>query len=179
MSGMPSEAIFDGYQCEICGLFHAGQYISVACDEPDSYAQLKDNEKKSRAHLGTDDCVIDGGEYYLRGVIELPIIGLDEVFLWGAWTRVWERDYEEFAAHFEATGREKIIGPYKGRLGNRLPGYDLDSRNLKCTIQVQPVGRRPLVVIEEPEHPLAIEQRSGISLTRARQISAIARHNAR
>jgi hypothetical protein len=173
---MPSETIFDGYWCGICGQFHAGQYISVACDSPDPYACLNNAEKADCAHLGSDDCIINDDQYYLRGIIELPIIGLKETFLWGVWARVRERDYDEFAVHFEASGREKMIGPYKGRLCNRLRGYDLDTLNLKCSIRIQPVGIRPLFIIDELEHPLAIEQRHGISLERARQISAIVHH---
>jgi hypothetical protein len=172
---MAPETIFDGYVCEICGHFHGGQYISLAFDSPDPYAALSTIER-DRAHLGTDDCVIGGDEYYLRGIIELPIVGLDEVFLWGAWARVWQKDYEEFAAHYDAEGRDKLIGPYKARLCNNFPGYELETLNLKCNLKVQPVGTRPLLVIDEPEHPLATEQRNGISLTRARQLSALVRH---
>jgi hypothetical protein len=172
---MASETIFDGYVCEICGQFHTGQYISLAFDSPDPYAAVKDNEG-DRAHLGTDDCVIGNDECYLRGIIELPIVGLDEVFLWGAWARVWQKDYDEFAAHYDAAGRENLIGPYKVRLSNKLPGYDPETLNLQCTLKVQPVGTRPLLVIDEPAHPLATEQRNGITLTRARQLSAMARH---
>src|SRR5215471_5214851 len=115
---MTPNTIFDGYVCEICGQFHAGQYISLAYDSPDPYAALKDDEK-DRAHLGTDDCVIGNDQFYLRGIIELPIVGLDESFLWGAWAGVWEKDYDEFAAHYDAEGREKLIGPYKVRLSNK------------------------------------------------------------
>jgi hypothetical protein len=174
---MPPETQFDGFQCEICGQFHAGQYISIACDSPDPYAWLTE-KKRTSAHLGTDDCVIDDA-YYLRGIVELPIVGLDEVFLWGVWARVWQRDYEEFGEHYSDEGREKMIGPYKGRINNKLAGYDPSTQDLKCAIKIQPVGARPLFIIEEPEHPLAIEQRNGISLERARRISAMVRHEVR
>jgi hypothetical protein len=171
---MQAETIFDGYLCEICGQFHAGQYISFACDCPDHYASLTENEK-DHAHLGTDDCVI-GDEHYLRGIIELPIVGVDEPFLWGVWGRVWKKDYDEFVKYYAIQGKEQIIGPYKGRLSNRLPGYNVSTSNLKCTIKIQAVRKRPLFVIEEPEHPLTVEQRDGISLQRARTISALVRH---
>ena len=175
---MPSETLFDGYVCEICGQFHAGQYISLSCDNPDPYAQLQ-STKKDRAHLGTDDCVIGNDEFYLRGIVELPIVGLNEVFLWGVWARVWQKDYDKFVEHYDTEGREKAIGPFKGRLCNKLPGYDPETLNLKCTVKIQPVGTRPLFIIDEPEHPLAIEQRNGIKLARARQICAIVRHKDR
>jgi hypothetical protein len=119
--------------------------------------------------------VIDD-EYYLRGVVELPITGVEEKFLWGVWARVWQTDYEEFANHYDVSRREETIGPYKGRLCNNLPGYVPTTLNLTCSIQVQPVGTRPLFVIDEPEHPLAIEQREGITLKRAREIAALVHH---
>jgi hypothetical protein len=172
---MSGETIFDGYSCEICGKFHSGQYISVAFDSPEAYAQLKKRERTS-THLGSDDCVIGENEHYLRGIIELPIAGLDETFLWGAWARVWQRDYAEFCDHCDSEGRETNIGPYKGRLGNNLPGYQSPTLNLKCTVHVQPVGIRPLFIIEEPEHLLAVEQCNGISLMRARSLAACVYH---
>jgi hypothetical protein len=119
--------------------------------------------------------VIDD-EYYLRGVIELPILGLDEVFLWSAWARVWQEDYEDFADHYHDEGRETTTGPYKGRLGNNLMGYDPTTLNLRCSIKVQRVGVRPLFIVDEPEHPLALEQRNGITLQRAQQIASLLYH---
>lgn len=172
---MSTETQFDGYRCDICGEFHAGSYSSLAFDSPDPYVSLKE-AYKATAHLGTDDCVI-GDERYLRGIIELPISGLEgEVFLWGVWARIWQKDYEEFVEHYREKGREKIIGPYKGRLCNKIPGYDPETMNLKCAINVQPVGVRPLFIIDEQEHLLAIEQRNGISIRRAQTLSSLARH---
>jgi hypothetical protein len=66
---------FDGYRGEICGESHTGPYSSLAFDSPDPYVSLKGADK-ANTHLGTDDCVI-GDEYYLRGVIELPISRLE------------------------------------------------------------------------------------------------------
>jgi len=172
---MPAETTFDGYSCEICGRFHAGQYISLAFDSPDPYARLTESGK-SHAYLGTDDCVVGGDEYYLRAIIELPIIEVNEVFLWGAWVRVWQKDYEEFVDHFQVRGREEMIGPYKGRLANNLPGYESGTLNLKCSVQIAPVGSRPILLIDEPDHPLAHEQRKGISLKRAAGLAARVYH---
>jgi hypothetical protein len=171
---MSAEAIFDGYLCEICGQFHAGQYISFACDCPDPYASLS-QAKKKYTHFDVNSCLIEDA-YYIRGIIELPILELEEQFLWGLWARVWPQDYDEILEHYTDPGKEEITKSFKGRLANRLPGYDSDAFNLKCTIKLQHLGMRPLFVIDEPEHPLAREQRNGISLQRARTIAAIVRH---
>jgi hypothetical protein len=173
---MLSETVFDGFMCEICGQFHAGQYVSFASDSPDPYAALNDSRKESRTLLGSDQCVIDDKHHFIRGLVELPIIGLDEMFLWGGWASVWEKDYDEISQFWDTPEREKKIGPYKGRLANNVPGYDPGTLNLKCTIKILPVGTRPLFIIDEPSHPLAIEQHNGISLERVRQIASIVRH---
>ncbi|HEX7288054.1 MAG TPA: DUF2199 domain-containing protein [Candidatus Angelobacter sp.] len=173
---MPSEAIFDGFRCEICEQFHAGQYLSFASDCPGPYAALSNDDKKASAQFGSDQCVIDDNQYYIRGLIELPIIGLDEVFLWGAWARIWQKDYEELSLCWDTPGREKRIGPFKARLANNVLGYSPDTLNLKCTVHIQAVDVRPHFVMDEPDHPLAIDQRRGISLLHVRRIASLVRH---
>jgi hypothetical protein len=172
---MASEKRSDSYFCDSCHEFHSGLPISYAADSPDSYAWLKDSERKDRVVLGSDQCIIDEDKYFIRGVIELPVIGREDVFLWGVWASVWEKDFDEINAHWETPGREGLIGPYKGRLNNRLSEYP-DTFNLKCIIRIQAVGSRPLFYIDEPEHPLAQEQIAGISVERIQAIAAHLAH---
>lgn len=149
--------------------------VSYAADSPDSYAWLKESERAQRAVLGSDQCIIDEEEYFLRGLIELPIIGFNDVFLWGVWASIWKKDFDEISEHWETPEREKLIGPYKGRLNNRITEYT-ETFNLKCTIRIQPVGSRPLFYIDEPDHALAQEQRHGISLERIQEIASHLMH---
>jgi len=149
--------------------------MSYAADSPDNFGWLKEHERAERAILGSDQCIIDQEKYFVRGLIELPVVGFNEVFLWGAWASVWKEDFDEIGEHWETTGRERLIGPYKGTLNNRLSEYP-DTFNLKCTIRIQPVGSRPLFYIDEPEHPLACEQRQGITLERIQQIASRLMH---
>jgi hypothetical protein len=172
---MLSNAPLDGYFCATCGQFHSGLPISYAADSPDSYAWLKESEREERAVLGSDQCIIDEEKYFLRGLIELPIIGFTDVFLWGVWASIWKEDFDEISKHWDTPGREGMIGPYKGRLNNGLSEYP-DTFNLKCNIRIQPVGSRPLFYIDEPDHPLAKEQRHGISLDRIQQIASCLMH---
>jgi hypothetical protein len=172
---MPSDFTHQGYFCGTCKEFHSGLPISYAADTPDGYAWLKESEREKRAVLGSDQCIIDDDQYFLRGLIELPIIGFNDVFLWGAWVRVWKEDFEEISKHWEIPGRENMIGPYKGRLNNRLSEYP-DTLNLKCTIRIQPIGSRPLFYLVEPDDSLAKEQREGISLERIQDIASRLMH---
>jgi hypothetical protein len=173
---MAPETYFDGFKCTICHKFHGVEPVSFCSRTPDTYAGIKQADRQHRAMLGTDQCVIDQEQYFLRGIVEIPIVGLDEVFLWGAWARVWQKDYEEMSDFWDTPEREKTIGPYKGRLNNNIPTYEPETFDLKCTLMIQPIGTRPLFVIEEPEHPLAIDQRHGISMNRVLQIASIAYH---
>ena len=172
---MAKQGSFDGFYCSTCHQFHSGLPLSWAADSPDSFVGLKEQEREERAILGSDQCIIDQEKYFIRGLVELPIIGFGNVFLWGVWASVWKDDFDEISKHWETPGRENLIGPYKGRLNTRLSEYP-DTLNLKCTIRIQPVGSRPLFYLDEPEHPLAYEQRQGISLERIQEIASRLAH---
>jgi hypothetical protein len=84
---------------------------------------------------------------------------------------IWERDYDEIEESWEEQGRERR-GPFKGRLGNALHEYDVPTFNLPLTIKLQPVGTRPLFFFDEPEHPVAVAQRDGMTLKQVEELAA-------
>jgi hypothetical protein len=94
----------------------------------------------------------------------------DDVFLWGLWASVKEEVFNEISAAWEEEGREKRLDPFKARLANSLSVYP-ETLNLKLRIVIQPVGTRPLFIIEE-EHPLAAAQQRGMSLREVAELSA-------
>ena len=57
-----------------------------------------------------------------------------------------------------------------GWLCSAVPGYP-DTQQLKTMVRVRPWPTRPFVELEPTGHPLAIEQREGISVARAREIA--------
>ena len=59
--------------------------------------------------------------------------------------------------------------PYFGWMNSALPGYP-NTVSLKVYVHTQRVGERPLVELEPTEHPLAIEQREGITWTRVHEL---------
>lgn len=160
-----------GFFCLHCGKEHPGKF-SFAADFPDPYANLKRDDRDARAAIGSDQCIVDGDQFYLRGCIELPIVGSDDVFLWGVWARVHEKDYDIIAEFWEIEGRERKIGPFKGRLANSLSIYP-GTINMKLQILIEPVGVRPRFVLEEPKHPFSIEQRAGLTIEKAREYACL------
>jgi hypothetical protein len=159
--------------CTCCGELHSELAISFAADFPDLYVDLSADERTSRGECSSDQCFIDDDFFAVRGMIEIPIRGTEQNFLWGAWARVSLEDFVEIQESWEEEGREEKRGPFKGRLANKLPPYD--ALNLKLTVKIQPTGTRPLFYIDEP-HLLTAHQRDGISLDEARTLSATLMH---
>jgi hypothetical protein len=51
-----------------------------------------------------------------------------------------------------------------------------ETLNLKTNVYTQPVGVRPFIELEPTDHPLAIEQRTGISWERVQEIAELVLH---
>lgn len=165
------------WKCATCGESHADIPMSFAADFPDMYANMKTAERETRALISSDQCVIDQKWFFIRGCLEIPIAGCDEVFLWGLWASVREEVFDEIDECWNLKRREKTHGPFKGRLNNSLSEYP-ETLNLKLEITLQPVGTRPLLRVEETSHPLGAEQRDGISRERAMALVASILHKA-
>jgi hypothetical protein len=163
--------IDEEYVCSSCGAKHPSTPFSFAADFPDRYANLSREDRDARSVIGTDQCVIDQTEFYLRGCLEIPVVGLDDPFIWGLWARVHEKDYDEVEENWEAVGRERSTGPYKGRLANSLSFYP-ETLNLKIEILVQQVGTRPLFIVNE-ESQIGNEQRQGITKEQASKYACL------
>jgi hypothetical protein len=155
----------DDYLCSSCGNIHAGLPLSFAADFPDRYANLSKNDQDTRAVIGSDQCIIDQEEFYIRGYLEIRVLGCDVPFIWGLWARVKEEVYDEISANWQVAGRESTTGPYKGRLANALSIYP-ETLNLRVEIKMQPVGVRPTFRVED-ESEISGEQRIGISQEKA------------
>lgn len=154
--------------CPGCGQEHAALPFSLSAEFPDAYVGLADDERKTRASLSSEQCIIDQEQFYVRGCIEIPVRGTDGVFLWGVWAKVEDRVFDAISEHWDSEGREAKVGPFEGLLANSLSIYP-KTLNLKLTIQIMPVGVRPLFRVEDENHSLAIEQKYGITAEHAQE----------
>lgn len=168
----------EAWTCATCGKSHSDVPLSFAADFPDMYANLKGEERELRALIGTDQCIVDETWFFIRGCLEIPVLGHDEPFLWGVWASVRQDVFDEISDCWTQEGRERTHGPFKGRLANSLSVYP-ETLNLKLEICIQPAGTRPLFVIEEAEHQLAIEQQLGITRVRAMELASFLIHQGR
>jgi hypothetical protein len=111
----------------------------------------------------------------VHGLIEIPVIDSDELFSWGVWVSLSQENYDRMAQLWETPGRENEP-PYFGWLSTQLPVYAPTTINLKTHVHTRPVGERPFIELEPTEHPLAVEQRQGITLARVREFADILLH---
>lgn len=167
----------ESWACRVCGKKHKTIELSFAAHFPDMYAGLKRAERDVRAVISSDQCVVDEKYFFIRGCLEVPVIGQSEPFLWGLWAMVREHVFDEIEECWELEGREKLHGPFKARLANSLSVYP-ETFNLKVKVILQPMGARPLFVCQEDHHPLTLEQRDGISQERAIELACLLLHKA-
>ncbi|MER6147081.1 DUF2199 domain-containing protein [Streptomyces hirsutus] len=125
--------------------------------------------------LSSDQCVVRGQHYFVKGLIEIPVIDSDAVFSWGVWVSLSRENFSRAADLWDRPGRE-AEQPYFGWLTTDLPVYSPTTLNLKTHVHTRPVGERPYIELEPTAHPLAVEQRTGITLDRVREVAAAVLH---
>jgi hypothetical protein len=156
-----------GYVCGSCGQRHSGLPLSFATDSPYFWYALPPKERKGK--LTADICEIRGN-FFIRGNIQIPILdGSHPFFVWTVWTSLSETNYRR--ANKLWRKKERINEPpYFGWLNTELPVYPVSTLDLKTQVHTQPLGCRPLVELEPTDHPLAVEQRQGITMHRVHEI---------
>jgi len=169
-------------ECSSCGLVHKGLF-DLACDNP-VFWQGSTDKRPNSAVLGADNvltedfCIIDGEHYFVRCVLKLPLVGLSgKAFGFGVWSTLSRRNLALYHENFDS-GQRETLGSWLGWFSNRLRGYP-DTLNLKCRVHPQAARQRPLIELEPTDHPLAVEQRSGITVDRLLELYAINGHDMR
>ncbi len=163
-----------GYICSTCGNRHNEMPMCFGSNAPALYHSIPEAERSSRVELTTDQCVIDNQHFFVLGRILIPVIDGSGPFIWMAWVSLSEANFLRTSALWETHGREKEPS-YFGWLQSSLP-YEQTTLNMKAQLQTMTLGERPNIWLEESEHPLAKEQRNGISMARVQQIAEAALH---
>jgi hypothetical protein len=158
-----------GFVCRTCGQFHAELPMSFGADAPAAFYSIPPAARQARAELSSDQCIIDGREFFVRGLLEIPVVDGPQAFTWGVWTSLSEKSFVRVQELWESPGRESEP-PFFGWLCTSIPHYP-ETLLLKTHVHTRPVGERPFVELEPTDHPLALEQREGITMDRVRQIA--------
>lgn len=160
-----------GFTCSCCGQRHDELPMAYHAEAP-AYWTPKPLSRKHR--LTSDKCVIDDA-FFIRGLIEIPVVDSEDPFAWGVWVSLSKENFARADKLWRTAGRESEP-PYFGWLSTELGLYSPSTINLKTHVHTRPVGQRPLIELEPTDHPLAVEQRTGITLERVREIAEAILH---
>lgn len=160
-------SIIRGYTCSCCGKWQDEIPTSYGTRAPVYYGLVPSEERDKRFVLDDDLCVMDNEHFFIRGCIEIPIIGTSELLLWGVWVSLSEANFKTTT---ELWHKQELLDPMFGWLSTALPCYP-DTMNLKTLVHPRANGKRPYIEIEPTDHPLAVEFRDGVTIERVQQIA--------
>ena len=149
-------------RCLHCDTEHDISQIEPAFREPDVLTRLSPEERADEVtELGDFRVWRHGGEehYFVRGVLEVRRTDGSGDFAFGVWSSLSASSFEA-AARLYATDRAG--GPFFGWLTNRILGYP-DTCGLPLEVHIRADRRPALIVDPTSPHPLASQQREGIS----------------
>ncbi len=156
-----------GYTCSCCGTYHKELPASYGTEAPVYYYEVEPHERENRFMLDDDLCVMDDQHFFIRGSIEIPIIGTDEQLIWGVWVSLSEASFNKIKECWDQQG---LLEPMFGWLSTDLPCYP-DTVNLKAMVHRRANGARPFIELEPTGHPLSVECRNGVTIERVQEIA--------
>jgi hypothetical protein len=168
------------WQCGTCDRWHTGPCLDFGFQTPFYWTKEHDSQNRfawlkswlgspfPRTFLNDDYCAIDGSDFFIRGLIELPVVGTDKHLVWGVWGSLSRQHFESVLKMNDDPGRVKLT-PMFSWMSNRLSDYP-ETLNLKMHAHVREPGLRPTFELEPTDHPLAQEFHLGISPRRVKEI---------
>jgi hypothetical protein len=140
-------------------------------DEKNNLADVLGTEA-AKNHVDTflneDFCAIEGRDFFVRGLIHLPIIGTKETFRWGVWGSLSRDNFEKLLEMDKDPKRVELPAMFSW-LSTRIEGYP-DTLSLKMYAHIQSLHDRPHFDLEETDHPLTQEYHHGIMPERVRDV---------
>jgi hypothetical protein len=166
------------WTCNRCGGVHEGRPLDWGYDAPIYWHELTP-EQRARGKLSEDLCVIlddDGEHFFIRGVLPIPVRTSGEEFRYGVWTSLSEKSFRRVVELWNDPKRTEEP-PYFGWLSNSIAGYP-ETLNLKTNVHTRDLNLRPTIELQPTDHPLAVEQREGITPDRLQELVELQLHRA-
>lgn len=149
-----------GYVCEVCGAAHAG-VDAWGYNQPHYWGQLS-AARRAASRISEDLCATDDGFYFVRAVLQLPLIdGPQKDFDLAVWGTVSGYDFKRYIESFES-GKHAHLGPMFSYLASDIRQF-AGGLNLEADLTPRD-GLRPLMRLREADHPLVRAQQHGIRL---------------
>jgi hypothetical protein len=153
------------YKCSTCGEIHT-DLPHIGDGKPYYWYTIPEQDRESIAELTEDTCIIDNEDYFIRGVISIPVLDYGHDFGFGAWVSQKKENFYKYLAEPD-TDR---IGPFFGWLSTEIAYYEESTLSLHTMAHFVGDGHRPEIKIEPTDHQLAIDQQEGITIAKAWEI---------
>lgn len=150
-------------KCAVCGNEH-DELPDIGSAAPYQWRDELDNADDSL--LTEDLCIVDGVDHFIRGVLEIPLIGQSDCFGWGVWVSLKKENFEIYREHFDSDA----IGPFFGWLSTAIDWFPEETLNLPTTVKFVGGGTRPRIFVNACDHQLRLDQQAGITLETAWRI---------
>jgi len=159
------------WACRCCGAQQADLPLDFFSSAPASWASVPEDQRGAAGNkLDEDLRMIGSKDFFVRGCVEIPIIGQDEIFVWGLWVSISESNFRRVLDLWSAeVENEPSIDGY---LGNNVTSYPA-ALGLVAQLQLRSGNQRPKILLKPTNHPLALDQRNGISLTRVEELVSL------
>ena len=161
------------FKCTCCGKQHEGS-PSFGFKAPDPWLGQPEDVKQ-QGKIGDDLCYYtdeDGTHHFARVIIEVPIHGVTEPFMWGVWVSLSKESYEHYLDTWDEPDTERA---YFGWFCSKLPYYE-STHSLATDVHPQADGARPYLSLHEVDHEFYHDYVNGISIEKAQKIAEIAMH---
>jgi len=73
---------------------------------PNYYFSIPNEEIERRTFLTSDTCVIDDEHFFVRGCLEIPVIGYTDILSFGAWVSLCRENFEKFENLYDESQRD-------------------------------------------------------------------------
>jgi len=168
------------WKCGSCDEWHMGPCLDFGYDSPHYWLEEHEKtnkrarllpdwgRKRKKTFLDEDYCAIDDENFFVRGLIHLPIIGSAESLCWGVWGSLSRENFEKLRETNEDPKRVDLPSMFSW-LCTQIPEYP-DTLSLKMYARQQEPGQRPIFELELTDHPLSQEYHYGITPERVKEI---------
>jgi len=154
------------YQCASCGEIHDSM-PDLTFDQPGYVSSVPDEERATRVKIDADLCSVDKEHFFIRAVLLIPILDSDEHLGFGIWVSQKKENFETYLDNYDTDE----IGPFFGWLSNEFNYGGKPTTSLKTMAHFQGNGQRPLIELDESDHPLYLAQKNGITMDEAWRIT--------
>lgn len=161
------------FKCAECGQLHEGS-PSFGFSAPDAWLEQSD-EIKEQGAINEDLCRYtdeDGEHYFARVIVEVPIHGVDQPFMWGVWVSLSRESFDHYVETWNNPDTSRV---YFGWLCNALPYYE-STWSLATDVHPQEGGDRPCLTLHEADHEFFRDFAEGISIEKAQKIAELCMH---